>query len=64
MACTAETEAGRVPNLKGLGLKDALYLAEAAGMRCSYSGAGHVAAQSPEAGSKRKEGETLTLTLK
>ncbi len=64
MACTAESEAGRVPNLKGLGLKDALYLAEAAGMRCSYSGAGHVAAQSPEAGSKRKEGETLTLTLK
>lgn len=53
-----------VPDLRGLGLKDALYLTESSGYKCSYSGSGHVSAQTPAPGTKLKGGETVTLTLK
>lgn len=53
-----------VPDLKGLGLKDALYSVENCGYRCSYHGTGHVASQSPAPGTAMKEGGTVTLTLK
>lgn len=53
-----------VPDLSGMGLKDALFTIESIGMKCSYSGIGHVASQTPKAGSIIKEGETLKITLK
>ena len=57
-------ENGRVPNLKGFGLKDALYTLESMGLNCQYSGTGHVVAQSPAAGTECKKGQSVKLTLK
>lgn len=54
---------GKVPNVKGLGLMDAIYAIENDGYRCSYSGVGHVVSQSPAAGSKLAEGGKVTIRL-
>ena len=53
-----------VPDLKGLGLKDALYAIENNGYRCSHSGIGHVASQHPAGGTRLKKGETITIKLR
>ena len=53
-----------VPDLKGLGLKDALYSVENCGYRCVYSGTGHVVSQTPAAGTGMKKGGTVTISLK
>ena len=53
-----------VPDLKGLGLKDALYAIENNGYRSSHSGTGHVASQHPAAGTRLKKGETITIKLR
>ena len=53
-----------VPDVKGLGLKDALYSVENCGYRCSYSGTGHVASQSPAPGTALGKGGKVTLVLK
>ena len=60
----AVTEKGLVPDLKGFGLKDALYTLESIGLNCQYSGVGHVSAQSPAPGSKYEKGQTVKITLK
>lgn len=54
---------GKVPNLKGLGLMDAIYAIENDGYRCLYSGIGHVVSQSPAAGSTLAAGEKITIRL-
>ena len=54
---------GKVPNLIGLGLTDAIYAIENDGYRCSYSGVGHVVSQSPTAGSKLSEGNIISIKL-
>ncbi len=53
-----------VPDLKGLGLKDALYAIENNGYRCRHSGTGHVVSQSPKAGEKLAKGRTINIVLK
>ncbi len=53
-----------VPDLSGLGLRDALYLVENAGLRCHYTGSGHIRSQQPAAGSKVEKGTTVNITLK
>lgn len=53
-----------VPSLSGLGIKDAIYLLENSGLRCSYSGVGHIESQEPAAGTKVKNGTTVKVTLK
>ncbi len=53
-----------VPDLNGLGLKDAIYMIENSGLKCVYSGTGHVSAQVPKAGHKAAKGSTVTITLK
>ncbi len=53
-----------VPDLSGLGLKDAVYIIENSGFRCSYSGTGHVTSQNPKAGTKAADGATITFTLR
>lgn len=53
-----------VPDLKGLGLKDALYAIENNGYRCSYEGVGHVVSQNPAAGTKAAKGQTIRIVLK
>lgn len=58
-------EAGSpVPDVKGLGLKDALYAIENNGYRCSHNGTGHVISQTPAAGAKLNKGQTISITLR
>lgn len=53
-----------VPNLKGMGLKDAVYLVESRGMKVSFSGVGRVKSQSIPAGAKVNKGKSIYLELK
>lgn len=53
-----------IPSLAGLGLKDALWLAENSGFKCSYSGSGQVKRQHPAALTKAKKGSTIEIELK
>ncbi|HIZ86087.1 MAG TPA: transpeptidase family protein [Candidatus Coprenecus stercoravium] len=59
-----EIEPGIVPDVRGMGLKDAIYLLENEGFKVSFSGAGRVAAQHPGAGTELSSGNRITLTLK
>ena len=54
----------QVPDITGLGLKDALYSIENCGYRYEYTGYGHVVSQSPRAGTKAKRGTTVRFVLK
>lgn len=53
-----------VPNVIGMGAKDALYLMKKAGLNASISGYGRVASQSIRAGEKARKGAYIQLTLK
>ena len=53
-----------VPDVKGMGLKDAIYALENNGYRCIYDGVGHVVSQVPQAGQIYTKGETIKLVLK
>ena len=53
-----------VPDVKGMGLKDAVYAIENNGYKCVYEGIGHVVSQIPAAGQIRTKGETIKLVLK
>ena len=59
-----DNEEGRIPDLKGLGLSDALWEAESRGLRCTYTGSGHVRSQKPAAGTVAHEGDIIEITLK
>ena len=59
-----ETADGQVPDVKGLGVMDAVYEIENRGYRCVWKGTGHVRTQSPAAGTKLAKGNTVTLELK
>ena len=50
-----------IPNVKGYGLKDAIYAIENSGFRCEYSGTGHVVSQTHIKGNGKG---TIRLTLK
>ena len=63
-ATEAASEEGVVPNVKGMGLRDALQAIENNSLKCSYSGVGHVASQSPTAGKVLKKGQTVSIILK
>jgi cell division protein FtsI (penicillin-binding protein 3) len=52
-----------VPELIGLGLRDAIYAIENNGYRCRHNGTGHVTSQQPAQGTILKKGETITITL-
>lgn len=52
-----------VPDLTGMGLRDAIYAIENNGYRCRHSGTGHVKTQHPAAGEKMEKGGTITITL-
>ena len=56
---------GKVPDVRGMGLSDALYLLESVGMEVSHSGYGSVRTQSIEAGTPLKSSNLkIELTLK
>jgi len=54
---------GKVPNLKGLGLRDAIYLAEKAELKVRAEGSGKVIGQSPDPGEDTRKGAVISITL-
>ena len=61
---TRQGSAIPVPDVKGMGLKDAIYAIENNGYKCTYEGLGHVVSQVPAAGKVCTKGETIKLVLK
>lgn len=53
-----------MPNVVGMGLKDALYILESRGLRVTFSGKGMVRSQTIRAGEKISAGAQVTITLK
>ena len=53
-----------MPNVVGMGLKDALYILESRGLDVHFSGRGTVRSQSIPAGRKIATGQNVSLTLK
>lgn len=53
-----------VPNVRGMGAKDAVFLLEEKGLKVRLSGMGKVVSQSIIPGSTVKRGQTILLTLK
>lgn len=54
---------GIVPNVMGMGLKDALYIVGNSGLKPAVSGSGRVVRQSIEAGLSINKGQTINLEL-
>jgi cell division protein FtsI (penicillin-binding protein 3) len=57
-------ESNRIPNVKGMGAKDAVFILENAGLRVNLAGKGTVVAQSLPPGSNIIKGQTVGLQLK
>lgn len=64
--CVTPLGAGRatVPDVRGMGLKEALFLLESRGLVVRSQGSGAVREQSPAPGSPAKEGMKVHITLK
>jgi cell division protein FtsI (penicillin-binding protein 3) len=54
---------GLVPDVRGMSLRDAIYLLENSGLRVKYRGKGRVLRQSPEHGARYNENTIVTLEL-
>jgi len=61
---TRKIEKGKVPNVVGMGLRDALYLLENEGLFVDFSGSGKVVSQSIVAGSPTYKGTLIKLELR
>lgn len=59
-----DLQRGVMPDVRGMGLKDALFLLESGGLRVSAEGAGAVVKQSIPAGAKIKAGSAVTIILR
>jgi cell division protein FtsI (penicillin-binding protein 3) len=55
--------AGLVPDVRGMSLRDAIYLLENSGIRVRFSGKGRVLRQSPEHGARYNEGTVVSLEM-
>ena len=53
-----------VPNVKGMGLRDAMYLLERRGLKVNVTGLGAVVAQNPPPGTPLKDVKNIDITLK
>ena len=53
-----------MPDVRGMGLKDALFVLESRGLKVRFSGAGAVTQQSIPAGARITPGSTVGITLK
>ncbi len=60
---TSKSSDSPVPDVCGLGLKDAYYAIENNGYKCRHSGTGHVVGQEPKAGEKMAKGQTIYIKL-
>jgi cell division protein FtsI (penicillin-binding protein 3) len=54
---------GLVPDVRGMSLRDAMYLLENTGLRVKYIGKGRVIRQSPEHGTRYNEGTVVSLEM-
>ena len=54
---------GTVPDVRGMGIRQAVHTIEAAGYRAGVRGNGLVVAQSPAAGTRIRAGATVSLTM-
>ena len=54
---------GLVPDVRGMSLRDAIYMLENSGYRVHYSGKGKVLRQSPEHGARASEGSVVSLDM-
>ena len=54
---------GLVPDVRGMSLRDAVFLLENSGLRVKYNGKGRVRRQSPEHGSRYFEGSVVSLEM-
>lgn len=54
---------GVVPDVRGMSLRDAIYLLENSGLKVRYNGKGRVLRQSPEHGARYFEGTTVALEM-
>lgn len=54
---------GLVPDVRGMSLRDAIYLLESNGLNVRHQGKGKVLRQSPQHGARYHEGETVSLEL-
>ena len=54
---------GLVPDVRGMSLRDALYLLENSGIRVRYNGKGRVLRQSPEHGARLFDGTVVSLEM-
>lgn len=61
---TSEADRATMPNVVGMGLKDALYMLESRGLRVTFTGKGSVRSQSIPAGRKIRAGQHVTVTLR
>ena len=55
---------GLVPNVVGMGAKDAVYALEKSGLKISFSGRGRVVSQSVSPGQRAVRGQTITIVLR
>ncbi|HUX96660.1 MAG TPA: penicillin-binding protein [Bacteroidales bacterium] len=60
---SVKLQEGLVPDVRGMSLRDAVYLLENAGLRVRYNGKGRVLRQSPEHGSRYFEGTVVSLEM-
>ena len=57
------SDAGKMPNLRGLGAKDAVYVAELNGLRAKINGYGRVMEQSPKPGERISKNQIIYIRL-
>ena len=55
---------GIMPDVSGMGLKDALYLLESMQVKVNIEGKGKIAAQYPQAGSRLNKNQSVKIELK
>jgi cell division protein FtsI (penicillin-binding protein 3) len=58
-----KTSKGLVPDVRGMSLRDAVFLLENSGYRVKYNGKGKVRRQSPEHGARYFEGQIVSLEV-
>lgn len=54
---------GLIPDVRGMSLRDAIYVLENSGLRVQYSGKGRVLRQSPQQGARYSEGSVVSLDM-
>lgn len=59
-----KSEGSPVPDVTGMGLKDAMFAIENSGYVCEYTGSGHVCKQTPAAGTSARKGQKINIVLR